>query len=196
MRCGPRATARSSGEPTKGGVSATREGRRPATVSLFPLLRCASMHGMTLVLEVVTESLSRRREHVFPEFQRDPRFNPTWWHSGSAKSPVSYCRFLHDGEEVGRAKVLPASHSYGGYTTWSCPPGGATEIDLIEIRPDLRRSPHRYGRQAVEAIGRAYGCPVIAMSLDATSDLFWEALGWTAHAHPDANGHGILFTST
>lgn len=150
---------------------------------------------MTLVLEVVTESLSQKREHVIPGFQRDPRFNPAWWHRGGATSPVSYCRFLESGEEVGRAKVFPAAHSYRGYTTWNCPPRGATEIDLIEIRADLRRSHYRFGRQAVEGIGRAYGRPVIAMSLDETSDRFWEALGWTAHTHPDGFGYRTLYTS-
>lgn len=150
---------------------------------------------MTFVLEVNTENLSPRREHVFPAFGEDVRFTPMWWHSGSSKSPMSYCRFLDNGEEVGRAKILPKSHSYGGYTTWSCPPAGVTEIDLIEIRPDLRRSEMRYGRQAVEAIGRTYGRPVIAMSLDEASDAFWRSLEWTAHTHPDGDRYRILFTS-
>lgn len=151
---------------------------------------------MTLPLEVVTESLSPQSEHVFTDFEKDARFNSTWWHSGSAKSPVSYCRFLDNGQEVGRAKILPGSHSYGDYTTWSCPPSGVTEIDLIEIRTDLRRSDKRYGRQAVEAIGRRYGQPIIAMSLDETSSTFWRSLGWTAHTHPVGDGNRILFTST
>ncbi|HMM94394.1 hypothetical protein [Phycicoccus sp.] len=150
---------------------------------------------MALVLEVVSESLSPRREHVFAHFEKDTRFNPTWWASGSAKSPVSYCRFLDEGEEIGRAKILPGSRAYAGYTTWSCPQAGATEIDLIEIRPDLRRSGNRYGRQAVVAIGRTYGQPVIAMSLDETSDLFWRSLGWRAHTHPDGDRYRTLFTS-
>lgn len=151
---------------------------------------------MVLDLDVVSESPSPQREHVFPDFEEDARFNSTWWHRGSAKSPVSYCRFWDNGEEVGRAKILPGSHSYAGYTTWSCPPAGATEIDLIEIRPDLRRSDKRYGRQAVEIIGLTYGQPVIAMSLDETSDPFWRSIGWTSHTHPDGDGHRILFTSS
>lgn len=149
-----------------------------------------------LVLEVVTENLSHRREHVFADFAHDSRFNVNWWHRGSAKSPVSYCRFMDEREEVGRAKVLPGSHSYTGYPTWSCPEGGATEIDLIEIRPDLRQSDRRYGRRAVDAIAQAYGQPVIAMSLDETSDGFWRSLGWTAHRHPDGDRYRILFSST
>jgi hypothetical protein len=156
---------------------------------------CANIRRMTLVLEIVAESLSPRREHVFPDYEKDARFNPTWWHSGSAKSPVSYCRFLDTGQEVGRAKILPGSGSYAGYTTWCCPRGGVTEIDLIEIRPDLRLSDKGYGRQAVEAIARTYGQPVIAMSLDETSDGFWRSIGFTAHAHPDDDSHRILFTS-
>ena len=149
-----------------------------------------------LVLEVVTENLSHRREHVFPEFVHDTRFNGNWWHGGGAKSPVSYCHFMDAGEEVGRAKVLPRSYPYGGYTTWSCPQGGATEIDLIEIRHDFRQSDKRYGRRAVDAIAQAYGQPVIAMSLDGTSDGFWRALGWTPHRHPDGERFRILFSST
>lgn len=150
---------------------------------------------MPLVLEVVTECLSRVREHVVPGYETDARFNSEWWHRASAKSPVSYCRFMAGAEEVGRAKILPGSHSYIGYTTWSCPPDGATEIDLIEIRPDLRRSGKRYGQQAVDAVRRAYGEPVIAMSLDETSDGFWRSIGWTPHIHPEGVRYRTLFSS-
>lgn len=150
---------------------------------------------MTLLLEVVAESLSQRREHVYPHYEEDSRFSPHWWRDGSAKSPVSYCRLLDGDEEVGRAKILLGSGSYPGYTTWSCPPGGVTEIDLIEIRPDLRRSDKRYGRQAVQAIAQRYGHPMVAMSLDETSDIFWRSLGWTAHSHPDGHRYRTLFTS-
>ena len=145
---------------------------------------------MTLTLQIVAES-NRRGEHVFPDYEEDR----TWWHGGSAKSPVSYCRMLDRGEEVGRAKVLPSSQSSVGYTTWACPAAGATEIDLIEVRADLRRSGNNYGRQAVQAIGHAYGQPVIAMSLDEASDAFWRSLRWTAHTHPDGDPYRVLFSS-
>jgi hypothetical protein len=148
---------------------------------------------MPLVLDVVTQSLSPRREHIFSDYDEDPRFNFNWWHSGSAKSPVSFCRFLDGEEEVGRAKVLPGAGTYSGYTTWSCPPGGVTEIDLIEIRPDLRG--HGLGGRAVHEIGLHYGEPIVAMSLDHTSDPFWRSLGWTGHSHPDGDRYATLFTS-
>lgn len=131
---------------------------------------------MALVLQVVTECLVHG-EHVSPDYVDDARFNPTWWHRGHAKSPVSYCRLLDGAEEVARAKVLPGSVDYSGYPTWTCPPADATEIELIEVRPDLRPSGLQYGTQAVRAIGRTYGQPVIAMSLDQTSDDFWRSLG-------------------
>ncbi|MEV0271441.1 hypothetical protein AB0H43_21905 [Hamadaea sp. NPDC050747] len=153
---------------------------------------------MALSFEVVTESLSPRREQVIPGFVKDTRFNTSWWCSGSAKSPVSYCRFLDGDVEVARAKVFPGAGEYRGYTSWACPVDGATEIDLIEVRFDLRRSDRRYGRQAVEEIAHRYGQPVVAMSLDETSDGFWRSLAWTAHLHPDDEGHGhyrTLFTS-
>lgn len=150
---------------------------------------------MAVMLEVVTEELSRRLERVHPRFVDDPRFKREWWHRGSAKSPVSFCRFLDDGEEVARAKILPGAGVYAGYTTWSCPAGGVTEIDLIEVRPDLRRSRKQLGRQAVDAIGRHYGHPVVAMSLDEESDLFWASIGWNAHTHPDGGRYRVLFTS-
>lgn len=150
---------------------------------------------MELVLRVVTESLHSQSRKVYPEFEPDPRFNPTWWRNGSAKSPVSYCQFMENGVEVGRAKILPESRSYTGYVTWTCPPAGATEIDLIEIRPDLRRSRRRYGSQVVEAIARRYGRPVIALSLDETSDGFWRSLRWAEHTLPDDDRAKTLFTS-
>jgi hypothetical protein len=132
---------------------------------------------------------------VFPDFVEDTRFDPSWWRDGSAMSPVTYCRFLDHDEEVGRAKILPESRSYDGYTSWSCPAAGVTEIDRIEIRPDLRRAPKSYGRQVVAAISQAYGEPLVALSLDETSDGFWSALGWTAHAHQNGEGFSTLFTS-
>lgn len=150
---------------------------------------------MTFVLQVVTEVPFRQPEPVYPRFANDARFNPSWWRNSSATSPVSYCRFLDDDEEVGRAKILTESGVYAGYTTWRCPPGGTTEIDLIEIRPDLRRSEERFGRHLVEAICRSYGQPAVAMSLDDTSDGFWRSIGWTAHTHPDGGRYRTLFTS-
>lgn len=153
---------------------------------------------MTFELEVVTESTIRKRGDVYPAFDQDLRFDPDWWHRGSVASPVSFCRFLDHGEEVGRAKILLEAGEYGGYTSWSCPAGGVTEIDLIEIRADLRRSAHRYGRRAVEAIGQVYGYPIVAMSLDETSERFWRSLGWTAHTDPDDDEYHhsrTLFTS-
>lgn len=154
---------------------------------------------MVLSLQVVVESRSLLREHVTPDFFEDPRFNPSWWSWGSAKSPVSFCRFLDGDIEVARAKVLPGCGEYGGYTSWDCPRGGATEIDLIEVRVDLRSSDSRYGRQTVAEIAQHFGEPVVAMSLDETSDGFWQALGWTAHFHPDDDSYRTyrtLFTST
>ena len=150
---------------------------------------------MALVLDIVSESRVHG-DHVFPSYDNDPRFKPTWWSYGSAKSPVSYCRFRDHGEEVARAKVLPGSTRYSGYSSWIRPPAGVTEIDQIEVRPDLRRRPElRYGRQAVHAIERAFGEPVIALSLDDQSDSFWRSLGWTTHRHPDGDRYPLLFTS-
>ncbi|MCZ3390025.1 MAG: hypothetical protein LH645_13145 [Actinomycetia bacterium] len=155
---------------------------------------------MVLALEIVAESLSARRELVTPDFGQDPRFDFSWWHRGSAKSPVSYCRAVDDGEEVARAKVLPRSGHYRGYTSWTCPHAGVAEIDLIEVRDDLRKSGRRYGMRVVELIAQHYGQPVVAMSLNATSDPFWHSLGWTAHTHPDDHDpeysrYRTLFTS-
>lgn len=150
---------------------------------------------MALLLEVVTECLTQQSEQVYAQFDEDARFNLDWWRGGSATSPVSFCRFVEGEEEVGRAKILPRAGIYAGYTTWSCPSGGTTEIDLIEIRPDLRRSGRHYGSRAVNAIGELYGHPVVAMSLDETSDLFWRSLGWVAHSHPDDGRYRTLFTS-
>lgn len=150
---------------------------------------------MALILEVVAESLTHQRGHVYPRFDRDSRFHPDWWRRGSPRSPVSYCRFTDDGDEVGRAKILPKSGVYAAYPTWSCPTGGVTEIDFIEIRPDFRRSGRHYGSAAVEAIGQTYGQPIVAMSLDETSDRFWRSLGWVAHTRPDGEAYRTLFTS-
>lgn len=153
---------------------------------------------MALTFEVVAESLSPRREHVYPNFETDSRFDPSWWSTGSARSPVSYCHLFDGDEEVSRAKVLPGSGEYLGYVSWGCPPGGVTEIDLIEVRVDLRVPGRRYGQNTVAQIALHYGQPVVAMSLDETSDGFWRSLGWTAHFHPDdddCRSYRTLFSS-
>ena len=66
---------------------------------------------MTLVLQVVNETLHRQSQRVYPGYEPDERFHPIWWRDGSAKSPVSYCRFLDNGEEVGRAKIVTQTPS-------------------------------------------------------------------------------------
>lgn len=151
---------------------------------------------MVLSLEVVAESLSRGTR-AFPQFRDHPGFNPAWWSGGSAKGPVVYCRFLDGDDEVARAKVLLEADGYRGYTSWSCPPDGVTEIDLIEVRVDLRGQGRRYGSQAVGEIAKRFGEPIVALSLDKMSDEFWRRLKWTAHLHPEnsSNHHRTLFTS-
>lgn len=151
---------------------------------------------MPLDLVVVSESQSHLTEHVLPNFPRDPRFNPAWWDRGSAKSPVSYCQLLEVGEEVARAKILPRAGSYLDYPSWHSPPGGVTEVDLIEVRPDLRCTGLRYGARAVEMIGVRYGRPMVAMSLDESSDGFWRRLGWLEHRRLDDEGARRLFSSS
>jgi hypothetical protein len=53
------------------------------------------------------------------------------------------------------------------------------------VRVDLRKSGQRHGRRAVDLIAQHHGHPVVAMSLDETSDAFWRSLAWTPHTHPD-----------
>lgn len=146
-------------------------------------------------LEVVSEDLRQRRQ-VVPGFDEDPRFTPDWWILGSADSPVSFCRFIVDRQEVGRAKILPGAGTYADYASWSPALGGATEIDRLEIRVDLRRTGYRFGTQAVELICQVYGTPIAAMSLDQKTDSFWRKQGWTEHHHPEDDGRRFrrLFT--
>jgi hypothetical protein len=92
------------------------------------------------------------------------------------------------------AKVKPWSRAGVEYPTYSIPSDGATEIDLIEVRQDLRGTGHHYGCAAVNCLVEAFGTPAIAMSLDEDSDGFWRALGWQEHVHEEADGHRRLFT--
>lgn len=149
---------------------------------------------MPLALQVVAQNLAPG-EHVSPQFADDPRFNNRWWSDGSAKSPVSYCSLYDDEQEVARAKVLHHAGIYAGYSTWSCPQGGVTEIDLIEVRPDLQRTGQGYGRRSVARLVATFGAPAVAMSLDEESDGFWRALRWTMHQHPDGDHYRSLYTS-
>jgi hypothetical protein len=150
---------------------------------------------MALMLEVVAETLPVR-EHVHPDYILDSRFNPSWWQNSSAKSPVTYCRLLDEqAEEVARAKILPGSRTGLAYPTYTVPPDGVVEIDLLEVRVDMRHPRRGLGAQAVNAIQETYGAPIIALSLNEESDLFWSGLGWTVHLHEDGDRPSRLFSS-
>ncbi|MEN3268635.1 hypothetical protein [Pseudonocardia sp.] len=113
-------------------------------------------------------------------------FNPTWW-VGSAKGPAVWCSVADVAlGEVARAQVKPRSFVGAAYPTRPLPAGGATEIDLLEVREHLRRSGLGIGRDVVAMIEEAFPGPYVALSLDATSDGFWRRLGWSEHDHGDA----------
>lgn len=77
----------------------------------------------------------------------------------------------------------------------ACPAGGATEIDFIEIRSDLRRSGSTTGAQR-SRLGQASGQLIVACPEMRPSEMFRRSLGWVAHTRPDGEADRTLFTST
>jgi len=64
--------------------------------------------------------------------------------------------------------------------------GGATEVDLLEVRADLRGTGLRLGSKAVALIEEAFPGPYVALSLNTNTDGFWRRIGWREHDHADA----------
>ncbi len=129
-------------------------------------------------------------EWISRPFTHDPGFNDSWW-LGDAKGPLVFCIFTSDGHgEVARAAIKLRSTLGVAYPTYARPQHGATEIDRLEVRTDLRGQ--RFGHEAVDRLLVEFPRPCIALSLDDRSDRFWRSLGWTEHPHPH-NGGRVLF---
>lgn len=124
-------------------------------------------------------------------FDPDPRFNDHWW-TGTAKGALAFCAMATEVEgEVARAQVNLQPVAAGeAYSTFPLTRTRCTEIDLFEVRPDLRRG--GVGRQAVECLVVEFGSPIIAISLDKESDGFWRKVGWTECPHPDGLGRPLF----
>lgn len=151
---------------------------------------------VSIELEIVSED-HRAGRHVAPNYVANDGFEVTWWAGSNAKTPAAWCRFLDEGEEVARAKILFNSRVGEAYPSWTIPPSGSTEIDLIEVPQHFRRT-RKVGRRAVECLVQNFSAPFAALSLDDDSDAFWRSLGWQEHlnereeAHP--SGCRRLFT--
>ncbi|MCW2814889.1 MAG: hypothetical protein JWN84_2344 [Nocardioides sp.] len=110
-------------------------------------------------------------------------FRDSWWLE-QAQQPLNFY-IAHNAEhgEVARVQVSLSTTSGDAYPTWTRPDNGGAEIDLLEVRSDLRGQ--SIGTATIERVQSALAVPLIAISLNAASDAFWRALGWTEHLHED-----------
>lgn len=123
-------------------------------------------------------------------FMQDAGFNESWW-LGPAKGPLVFCSFTNGArEEVARVQIKPHSMFGVAYPTYSRPAAGATEIDRLEVRADLRGQ--HLGHEVVDHLLVTFAPPCIAVSLDDLSDRFWRSLSWTEHLHPDDRGAALF----
>jgi hypothetical protein len=150
--------------------------------------------GFVNLVVVVVSSADARGSFASPDFSDHPGFRSVWWAGSMPEGPVSWCSVRDDDIEVAQAKVKPQSGVGVAYPTYSIPPDGATELDLIEVRKDLQGTGQHYGRAAVSCLVESFGAPAVAMSLDEDSDGFWRALGWQEHVHEEDDGHRRLFS--
>lgn len=123
-------------------------------------------------------------------FTPDPGFDDRWW-LGIAKGDVVFCSLTTDAcGEVARAQIRLHSTLGAAYPTYTRPRHGSTEIDLLEVRTDLRG--RGLGREAVDRLLVGFLPPYVALSLDNRSDDFWRSLGWTEHIHPHDRGRSLF----
>lgn len=140
--------------------------------------------------------------HVQKPFDESPGFTSSWW-IGWTEAPVSWYRVSHETlGEVARVQLKPESPVGLAYPTWTVPPSGALEVDLLEVRSDLQHKGLGIGRAAIGLVQMHFAGPYAAISLDSESDKFWRSLCWSEHVHegdehlhPDALHHTRLFTS-
>lgn len=112
-------------------------------------------------------------------------YNIGWW-AGTITTDDDWLSVRCVGLEVARAKVQPGYRIGERYPVGN-PPGGWANIDLIEVRADLRLT--GYGTAAVAAIVEHYdGAPLAAFSKDETTDGFWRRLRWAEHRPVDDMG--------
>lgn len=114
-------------------------------------------------------------------------FNAGWWDTGLVRGPVAWCSARDPSAgEVARAQIKIRSFVGEAYPARRIPRNGATEIDLIEVRADLRGGGRAIGRNFLAMIMKKFPGPYVALSLDESSDGFWRRLGWVEYDHPDA----------
>lgn len=118
----------------------------------------------------------------------DTRFNTSWW-SGVTRPPAVFCSFVStEHGEVARALIRPDAPLGGPYPTYERRHLSTTDIDMFEVRPDMRE--HGFGVEALGLLAARFPKPLGALSLDKTSDGFWRKIGWTEHPHAGADpGH-------
>lgn len=114
-------------------------------------------------------------------------FNAAWWNIGLVKGPIAWCSARDPkAGEIARAQIKIRSFTGEAYPSRHIPPNGATEIDFLEVRVDLRGGGRAIGRSFLAMIKEEFPGPYVALSLDESSDGFWRRLGWVEHDHPEA----------
>jgi hypothetical protein len=134
----------------------------------------------------ILEGASLSFNRTTKPFMQTCGFNDDWW-VGTAKRPVVFCSITTDPEgEVARAQIRPHSPLGAAYPTYMRSRRDWTEIDLLEVRADLRDL--GFGHAVVGRLLPEFPSPCIAASLNGWSDRFWRSLGWAEHAHPNERG--------
>ena len=149
--------------------------------------------------ELVTLTLTRLQdspvadELIRAPFEKSALFKDAWW-TGTVKGPVEWCRIENErGEEVARARLVVNSRIGASYPSRPVPPKGATQIDLVEVRKDLRFTSRRgIGRQVVDLLTATFPPPFVLISLDQQSDAFWRKLDWREHSHPNGDERSLF----
>jgi GNAT superfamily N-acetyltransferase len=115
----------------------------------------------------------------------DNRFNTSWWR-GETRPPAVFCSFVSAKHgEVVRALIRPEARLGGPYPTYERRHTTTTEIDLFEVRPDMRD--RGFATEALELLADQFPRPLGGLSLNKTSDGFWRKIGWTEHPHEEAD---------
>lgn len=154
-----------------------------------PLLKASgssrkrARHGDTDLVNLVPHRSPAGAQVVF---SGTTGFSLDWWAGTTQRRTIWYSFVDSDrGEEVARAKLLHGSGVGVAYPTYTVPSGGATQIDLLQVRTDLQHTGLGIGPLAVSLIREHEAGPFVALSKGPEVDGFWRHIGWTEHHHEE-----------
>lgn len=137
-------------------------------------------------LQLVPVEPRRNGAGVYLGYQDDTRFHPAWWSGLVVGSRhTQWYSGLAEGEELVRLRLDTEASISADYGT---PSDHRNMVEIVRIEVLESHWVRGYGRSAVREVAALHPNRRLgALSLNARSDLFWGAIGWTRYEPED--GH-------